>query len=979
MPPRPVLRTGLALLLAAGSALAAGPTPTPCVQSGPPPKYDGPYKTVAQLCAEAPRGKPAQGLVPPTGPGSLQQDEAYALKLQAFILGKQYRGLGWLHDAHWRLTGPYQGCPPNGNSFGTHPAVRISYSPEVVAWLCAGRKGPLPDGAMVVKEMNDIDTIVVDPDTQLMSVPQAQEPDGWTVMVKGSAGSADGWYWAFYGVPPPPPAPSPGNPPISTRSAVDNPSLFPPNPTAPNPLWFPTSDGNGDVVYPYAEFGNYCINCHASAVSESTYSSLDNVIGKEILYRYLGADPPALRRLGLHEEQLAGLRDPESGFPSPLPAALPAFLQTFGQLAEVPFAEAWGTRLVAETYDHAVALPPPAGPDPFLSSDQCATCHDATGANASTPNMVLTEKDGTQRNLSPYAEWRASPMGLAGRDPIFFSQLESETNRASREAGLQGKEECIENACLHCHGVLGQRQLALDTGGPTPGRCADFEPPGATGSRLFTRGLLEAWREEDPDNAKYGALGRDGISCTSCHHVAAAGLGQPQSFTGNFQIGPAQEVYGPYKDPLPKPMQHALGITPMQAAQISSPGLCGSCHAIDLPVFKNDGTLVRHSFEQTTYLEWLNSEFSTEAPRAYANGQTCQHCHMPRDFGGQMLSFKIANIEDNTFPQTTDRLPDADLALQPRSPFSRHTLYGANLFLNAFGQQFPLLLGLRQIDFLNGGTVPPLLTARDAALQVVREQTAELALVSVRKSGAGVDVKLTVTNKTGHSLPSGVGFRRLFIELLVLDGNGRPLWASGRTSEVGVILDGLTDRPLPSEFFTPGPDGAQSFQDHHQVVERGDQVQIYEELVQDSDGKFTTSFLHRYNLEVKDNRLRPRGWRRDGPYAQDTRPEGAATLADPDYSGSVLSGDDSIEYRISLTQPALSQARSVQATLVYQTIPPYYLMQRFESAAAGPKSADTRRLFYMGSRLNVKAPAADGQPYLEGWKLRLASASAPLR
>ena len=30
-------------------------------------------------------------------------------------------------------------------------------------------------------------------------------------------------------------------------------------------------------------------------------------------------------------------------------------------------------------------------------------------------------------NLSPYGTWRTSPMGLAGRDPIFFAQLASET------------------------------------------------------------------------------------------------------------------------------------------------------------------------------------------------------------------------------------------------------------------------------------------------------------------------------------------------------------------------------------------------------------------------------------------------------------------------------------------------------------------------------------------------------------------------
>jgi hypothetical protein len=340
-----------------------------------------------------------------------------------------------------------------------------------------------------------------------------------------------------------------------------------------------------------------------------------------------------------------------------------------------------------------------------------------------------------------------------------------------------------------------------------------------------------------------------------------------------------------------------------------------------------------------------------------------------------VLSFKIASIEDSTFPRTTDRLPDGDIDLKERAPFRRHTLYGANLFLNAFAQQQPLLLGLRQIDFLNPGALPPLLTARDAALRFVRDQTASLTLGPVLKTEAELDVKATITNRTGHSLPSGVGFRRMFLEVLVLDEAGTPIWASGRTSDLGVILDGLSQRPLPSEFFETGPDGKQSFQDHHQVIERGDQAQIYEELIQDSGGRFTTSFLHRYNLDVKDNRIRPRGWRKDGPYAEVTKPEGKATVADPDYSAGVLTGADTVEYKIALAPETLRRARSVRATLVYQSTPPYFLMQRFDSARAGPARDDGTRLYYLASHLDTKAAAADGKPYLQGWKLQVSQAT----
>ena len=106
------------------------------------------------------------------------------------------------------------------------------------------------------------------------------------------------------------------------------------------------------------------------------------------------------------------------------------FLDFYNQLDEVTFAQAWRGRLPAETYDHIVSAA--GGPRQFLTSDQCTGCHDATYSNATLPNMILKEaaiRGSTQLiNLSPYGEWRASPMGLAGRDPIFFSQLQSETN-----------------------------------------------------------------------------------------------------------------------------------------------------------------------------------------------------------------------------------------------------------------------------------------------------------------------------------------------------------------------------------------------------------------------------------------------------------------------------------------------------------------------------------------------------------------------
>ena len=61
-------------------------------------------------------------------------------------------------------------------------------------------------------------------------------------------------------------------------------------------------------------------------------------------------------------------------------------------------------------------------------------------------------------------------MGLAGRDPIFFAQLASETETFHRASAAT-----IQNTCLGCHGILGQRQYAIDTSMQRPARCETFD------------------------------------------------------------------------------------------------------------------------------------------------------------------------------------------------------------------------------------------------------------------------------------------------------------------------------------------------------------------------------------------------------------------------------------------------------------------------------------------------------------------------
>ena len=139
-------------------------------------------------------------------------------------------------------------------------------------------------------------------------------------------------------------------------------------------------------------------------------------------------------------------------------------------------------------------------------------------------------------------------------------------------------------------------------------------------------------------------------------------------------------------------------------------------------------------------------------------------------------------------------------------------------------------------------------------------------------------------------------------------------------------------------------------------------MQIYEEVIADPQGKITTSFTA-LNQPLKNNRLLPKGWRADGPYAEFTAPHGDAEH-DPEYvNKSGATGADRIIYRIPLDRARA--AASVRVTLNYQAIPPFYLRDRFTIG----KGIETQRLAYLTSHLNV------AQSPIEGWKLPIVSAT----
>lgn len=922
----------------------------------------------------------------------------YEKQLFDFLNTREYKKLGWRHDKSVRDTGPFI----NGKYYGTHPAVHIYYSPEIIEWLENGKQKAIPDGAMIIKEQFEppaarYEGMTEDQRFELLS--------SWTVMVKDAAGSHDGWFWSN---------------PAKDQQVVNN-HEYP-------------------FDHPISGFGIYCVRCHASTKSngetnEFTFSALRNIEGypgEPLLFRV----DDSWRKVVDHEEPLpdapkineineqllkASLEQPslsshprcsDSDHPERCQAVLsPEFLKLFptigkalrGDIAHFP----------PITHDWVVRRPAAGqSSQPFITSNQCMSCHagllEPFGPTMFFPSGESAEYGAAGAHLSPYGEWRWTPMGLAGRDPIFFAQLESEIELIKADFGEDTEKtklhiENLVETCLTCHGAMGKHQYRLDHG-------ADAV---AFGLDHVMRPSTEE-SENDQEHWQYGALARDGISCTICHHMQPRE--QPAddhrhyleyfletSITGNINLGKANELHGPFEDKeiSPYSMEHALGFKPKHNPYIKSSQMCGTCHVVNLPIFdkpthsaEGDELIAaeqnplfkqyHHHVEQATYLEWLNSEFENEFDPDNPKAKTCQDCHMSKDYHNDELAMhlekietRIAAIQDDTFPDAENLAEHKDLHVRVRKEgYARHNFRGLNVFLLEMFNQFDDVLGVRKYDFMTGSKSDIPHAIEDFVRQA-RHDVAALGVESTIEDNGELVAKVTVQNKVGHRFPSGVGFRRAFLELLVIDKSADPdseesiVWSSGRTNELGVLI-GADGNPLPSEFFSddPNDEGKQVSQPHHEVITSPEQVQIYETLLHSENHRYTTSFIHGSQV-VKDNRLLPRGWKADGPgpalngeFLKATHP-GPVAKEDLRYTDG--SGTDEVTYRVYLPENVDRDQLEVKATLYYQSIPPYFLQSLFEIAPNGPA---TRRLHYICSNIDLKGTV------IEDWKLPVISATS---
>jgi hypothetical protein len=373
------------------------------------------------------------------------------------------------------------------------------------------------------------------------------------------------------------------------------------------------------------------------------------------------------------------------------------------------------------------------------------------------------------QNVEPYYNWQGSMMAQASRDLLF----EANMTIANQDAPDSG------DLCLRCH---------------------------------ISRGWLQG-RSVPTDGSQMLSTDKMGVSCDFCHRLVdpiadplnpsedtaiLAALSFPGTEFGNGMavIDPTGGRRGPFADTV---ADHPVLVSPFHREA----ALCGTCHDVSNPAFEKDGhgNYVPNAFNapatnfsahmlgpvERTYSEWFYSDYNKPggvyAPQFGGNKDyvaTCQDCHM-RDVTGVGCVSPGVPIRN-------------DLPL--------HDITGGSTW-------FPGLLSTLYPGEVNDAALQSGITRARYMLQ----NAAGMAAVQ-----EGTKVKVTVTNNTGHKLPTGYPEgRRMWINVRLYDAGMNLLYESaaydpatgaldhGHDATIYEVEPGLDETTAPLLGVDPGP------------------------------------------------------------------------------------------------------------------------------------------------------------------------------
>ncbi|MEQ1636525.1 MAG: multiheme c-type cytochrome [Methylococcales bacterium] len=405
---------------------------------------------------------------------------------------------------------------------------------------------------------------------------------------------------------------------------------------------------------------------------------------------------------------------------------------------------------------------------------------------------------------------------------------------------------------------------------------------------IFGEGLL------NPEHTAF-ALAQEGVSCSLCHQIkSSATLGTLAGSSGNFEIdsydNPTdRKIYGPFENVMTSPMQQFVKFTPTFSPHIKASEHCASCHDLKTPYTDEAGTPLSNDKasefpEQMAYSEWKHSDFSKT--------QTCQQCHMKRA-NGVIIASQI--------PMLTTK----------RDDFAQHRLVGGNKLMLTMLQDYSAALGVNAKDF----------SAVLAETEELMRGAATLTIINPDINAEALQFTLNLTSKTGHKLPSSYPSRRVIVHVVIKDQNQAIVFESGKVNSDGSVINLDADMDKTKA------------ESHYDLITSQDQVQVYEDIMEDYKGNITYTLL-RAKKYRKDNRLLPPGFNKAIAPA-DIQVVGEA-LNDTNFIG----GSDEIHFKLAgLT----GKSYTIDVELIYQTLGYAFAQDMFTNAA--PEVSQFKQMF----------------------------------
>ena len=396
-------------------------------------------------------------------------------------------------------------------------------------------------------------------------------------------------------------------------------------------------------------------------------------------------------------------------------------------------------------------------------------------------------------------------------------------------------------------------------------------------------------------------LALDGVSCSVCHQITPESMGKS---SGNFLTSDNQTIYGPYPNPFGNPMINHTGYTPVHSDHIKDSRLCASCHTLLTNPVDLDGVPTGGEFvEQAPFQEWENSIYPEQ-------GTSCYSCHVPE-------------IDDVV------KISSMPPSLNGRTPFGKHHFAGANVFMLKILRNNIDALGITADIIHFDSTI-------NRTIENLQLKSLGLNMLEIKRTPDTLSIDIELMNLAGHKLPSAYPSRRVFIELFAINNFGDTIFHSGK-------FDSNSDIIEEDEIFEP----------HYNNINSPEQVQIYEMVMGDVNGDYTT-VLERSAMHLKDNRIPPVGFT-TSHFNYDTIKIVGNALTDVDFNktdGNEGSGKDLIHFNIPLNNDIGDI--NISAKVYYQTVTNRWLEDMFSYSS---DDIDSFKAMY---------DAADKSPVLMG-------------